>query len=189
MARLTAMERRRERFISDFTRIPRNTTPGDGAFLRLMVESSRAKRGLEIGTATGYGAIWLGLAFQQNRGRLTTIEIDPEMAKIARANLAEVQLDKVVTIVEGDALEVIPKLKGQFGFVFIDAAKTLYSKYLALLEPKLKPGSLIIADNVIQFAKEVRGYLRIVQDDSRYHTVIIRASDEKGDGMAVSYKV
>ena len=183
------LQRQRERFLRGFKRIGLNTTPGDAAFLRFIVESSKATRGLEIGTATGHGAMLMGLAFERNKGHLTAIEIDADMVEAARANLAKMQLEKVVTVIEGDALAVIPTLKGRFDFVFIDAVKEDYLKYLKAIEPKLMPGSVIVADNVIQHAERMPKYLRAVLSSPRYHTVIVRASEEKNDGMAVSYKI
>jgi len=179
----------RAEYIKNFKRIGLNTTPGDAAFLRIMVESSGAKRGLEIGTATGYGALLMGLGFERNGGQLITVDIDPKMVAIAREHIEKMQLPRVVTVVEGDALKVIPKLEGQFDFVFIDAVKRDYLKYLRAIEPKLKPGAVIVADNVIKSAREMADFLEAVQNDPNYHTVIIRASEEKGDGMAVSCKL
>lgn len=176
-------------FVKDFKRIGLNTAPGDAAFLRIMVESCRAQRGVEIGTATGYGAMLMGLGFERTGGQLITVDIDPKMVAAARENLQKMQLDKVVTVVEGDALQVIPKLEGEFDFAFIDAVKQDYLKYFQGLEPKLKPGALIIADNVIQSAGQMRDFLEYVQNSPNYHTTIIRASELKSDGMAVIYKV
>ena len=115
-----------------------NTTPGDARFLRILIESSRAKNGLEIGMATGYGAIVMGLGFERNRGHLTSIDIDAEMVATARANIRKMELQKTVTVVKGAALKVIPKLDGPFDFVFIDALKQEYLGYLRAVEPKLK---------------------------------------------------
>jgi predicted O-methyltransferase YrrM len=185
----TKLEQLRSEFIANFPRITKNTTPGDATFLRIAIESSRAKRGLEIGTATGYGAILMGLALERNGGKLHCVEVDAAMVAIARENIRKVRLQKTVKIVEGDALTIVPRLKGTFDFVFIDAVKPDYLKYLRAVEPKLEPGAMIVADNVIKFAKEMRDYLDVVLDNSAgYHTVIIRASKEKGDGMAVTYK-
>ena len=84
-------EQFRRDFVENFPRIEWNTTPGDAALLRILIESSRAKRGLEIGTATGYGAIVMGLGFERNGGRLTCVEIDPAMIEIARANIRKMR--------------------------------------------------------------------------------------------------
>jgi caffeoyl-CoA O-methyltransferase len=129
------------------------------------------------------------LGFERNGGHLTTIDIDPEMVKIARSNIEKMQLQEVVTVVEGDALKVLPELEGQFDFVFIDAVKRDYLKYFKAVEPKLKPGAVIVADNVIRSAKEMKPFLDVITQSPNYHTVIIRASDEKDDGMSVSYKL
>lgn len=179
----------RKRFIKRFQRIGWNTTPGDAAFLRLLIESTRARRGLEIGVATGYGAISMGLGFERTGGRLTSVEIDPEMAKISRQNLAKVQLQKVVTVVEGDALAVIPRLRGPFDFVFIDAVKKDYLNYFRAIEPKLKARAVIVADNVIQHADAMQDFFAAVARDPACQSVVIRASEEKGDGMAVIYRM
>jgi predicted O-methyltransferase YrrM len=190
MAQVSAdLEKTREECIKSFKRIGLNTAPEDAAFLRILVESSKAKRGLEIGTATGFGAMNMGLAFERNGGRLTTVDIDPKMVKTARASLEKMQLQKTVTVVEGDALKVIPALEGPFDFVFIDAVKKDYLKYFKDVEPKLEPGAVIVADNVIQSAADVRDFMEAVENDPRYHVVTIRASELKKDGMAVVYKL
>ena len=153
-----------------------------------LVESSRAKNGLEIGTANGYGAIVMGLGFERNKGHLTSIDIDADMVATARANIRKMKLQKTVTVVKGAALKVIPKLDGPFDFVFIDAFKQEYLGYLRAVEPKLKPRAVIVADNVIQFADEMRDFLDAVESDPKYQSVIVRASKEKHDGMMVIYR-
>jgi predicted O-methyltransferase YrrM len=189
MAASAQLQKSRDEFVKNFKRIGLNTTPGDAMMLRILIESSGAKNGVEVGTATGYGAMVMGLGFERNGGHLTSVDIDPKMVKTARENLETMKLGKTVTVVEGDALKALPKLEGQYDFVFIDALKRDYLKYLKALEPKLKPGAIIVADNVVKSAKEMPDYLEAVQNSPNYHTVIIRASEEKGDGMAVSYKV
>jgi predicted O-methyltransferase YrrM len=184
----TDLQQLRNDFIRRFKRIGYNTTPGDAGILRILVEVSRAKRGLEIGTATGYGAIVMGLGFERNGGHLTSIDPDPKMVRAARANIRKMQLQEVVAVVTGEALKVIPKLDGPFDFVFIDAVKQAYLRYLRAVEPKLKARAIIVADNVIQFADVMQDFLDAVQNDPKYQTVIIRASDEKNDGMAVIYQ-
>ena len=178
----------RNDFITNFRRIGMNTTPGDAQLLRILIESSGAKNGLEIGVATGYGAIVMGLGFEQNIGHLTSIDIDADMARTARANIRKMNLNETVTVVKGAALKVIPKLDGPFDFVFIDALKQEYLGYLRAVEPKLKARAIIVADNVIQFANEMRDFLDAVQTDPKCQSVIIRASKEKRDGMMVIYR-
>ena len=94
-----------------------------------------------------------------------------------------------ITVVEGDALKSIPALTGEFDFVFIDAEKPDYLKYLKAIEPKLKAGAVIVADNVIVYARAMNDFLSYVQNNPNYETVTLRASMDKGDGMTVSYKL
>jgi predicted O-methyltransferase YrrM len=185
----TALDKAREAFIANFKRTALNTTPGDAMMLRILVASRVAKRGVEIGSATGYGAINMGIAFERNGGHLYTLEIDPRMAQTCRDNLKQLQLDQVVTCIEGDALKTIPKLEGPFDFVFIDAMKSDYMAYFKLLEPNLKAGAVIVADNCIKSKRAMQDYLTYVHESPDYETVVIRASMEKADGMAISYKV
>lgn len=181
-------EAERERFLREFKRIGLNTTPGDAMLLRILVQARGAKRGVEVGSATGYGALHMGVGFERTGGHLITIDIDAEMVRQCRENVKKAGLEKTVTVVEGDALKVLPTLEGEFDFVFIDAAKRDYFKYLKAIEPKLKPGAVVVADNVIQFARDMQDYLDHVQRGGDYETVIVRASEEKNDGMAISYK-
>jgi predicted O-methyltransferase YrrM len=181
-------ETARERLIREFPRIGLNTTPGDAMLLRILVQSRGAKRGVEVGSATGYGALHMGVAFERTGGKLITIDIDPEMVRQCRANVKQAGLDATVTVVEGDALKVLPTLEGEFDFVFLDALKRDYLKYLKALEPRLKPGAVVVADNVIRSAGDMPDYLKHVETGGDYETVIVRASGEKGDGLAISYK-
>ena len=179
----------RKRFIKNFQRNWLNTTEGDAMMLRILVESAKAKRGVEVGSANGFGAINMGIAFERTGGHLYTLEIDPQSVKECRENLKKVGLEKTVTCIEGDALKILPTLEGEFDFVFIDAVKRDYLKYLKIIEPKLKPGAVIVGDNVIRSAGAMKDFLRYIQENPNYDTVIIRASMEKNDGMSVSYKI
>lgn len=179
----------RKRFIKNFQRTSLNTTEGDAMMLRILAESAGAKRGLEVGSANGFGAINMGIAFERTGGHLYTLEIDPQSVKECRENLKKVGLENTVTCIEGDALKTLPTLEGKFDFVFIDAVKRDYLKYLKIIEPKLKPGAVIVGDNVIRSARAMEDFLDYIQESPKYDTVIIRASMEKNDGMSVSYKI
>jgi len=179
----------RQQFIRDFKRIGLNTTPGDAKMLRILVASARCRRGVEVGSATGFGAINMGLAFERNGGQLYTLDIDPKMIATTRENVARMGLEKTVTAIEGDALKTLGDLTGEFDFVFLDALKPDYLKYLKLIEPKLKPGAVVVADNVIKSERQMKDFLDYVQTSPDYDTTIIRASMEKDDGMSVSYKL
>ena len=179
----------RRQFIKDFKRIGLNTTEGDASLLRILVASARCKRGIEVGSATGFGAINMGLAFERNGGQLITLDIDPKMIQATRENVAAMGLEKTVTAVEGDALQTLPGLPGEFDFLFLDAVKQDYLKYLKLVESRLKPGAVVVADNVIRSERQMKDYLDYVQTSPNYDTVIVRSSMEKNDGMAISYKL
>ena len=178
----------RETFIRDFKRIGLNTTPGDAMTLRILVQASKAKRGVEVGTATGYGAINMGIGFERNGGHLFTVDIDPKMVQTATQNLKAVGLEKTVTVIEGDALKVLPTLEGEYDFVFLDALKRDYLKYFQALSPRLKKGALVVADNVIKSAREMQDFLDAMERNPDYEKVIIRASLDKGDGIAIYFK-
>jgi predicted O-methyltransferase YrrM len=158
----------------------------DGRFLRLMVASSGATRALEIGGAEGYSAIWIGLGLRQTGGRLTTIEYDAERAKRAAANITRAGLSDIVTVVSGDAFREIPKLAGDFDFVFLDAWKRDYKRFLDLVEPRLRPRGLFLAHNVVNKEAEMRDFLGAIETDPSLMTTIVRPS---GEGMSVSLKL
>ena len=179
----------RNQFIKDFQRTGLNTTPGDAMLLRILVESSGAKRGVEVGAASGFGAINMGIAFERTGGHLYTLEIDPRWARETRENIRKMGLQDSVTCIEGDALETLPTIEGPIDFVFIDALKSDYLKYLKLIEPKLAPGALVVGDNVIRSARAMQDFLDYIQNSPDYDTTIIRASMEKNDGMSISYKI
>jgi len=179
----------RNEFVKNFKRTGLNTTVGDAMMLRILVESTGAKRGIEVGSASGFGAINMGIGFERTGGHLYTLEIDPQSANVCRDNLQKVGLENTVTCIEGDALKTLPKLEGEFDFVFIDALKQDYLKYLKLIESKLKPGAVVVGDNVIRSARAMKDFLDYIQNSPDYDTVIIRASMEKKDGMSISYKI
>jgi len=158
----------------------------DGRFLRLMIVSSGARRALEIGGAKGYSAIWIGLGLRETGGRLTSVEFDPERAKIAADNVRKAGLSDVVAVVPGDAFAAVPKLEGEFDFVFLDAWKRDYKRFLDLVLPRLRPRGLFLAHNVVNKEAEMRDFLAAIRNDSRLVTTIVKPSDE---GMSVSVKL
>lgn len=179
----------RNQFIKDFKRTGLNTAPEDAVLLRILVEARKAKRGVEVGSATGFGAINMGIAFERTGGRLDTIDIDAGMVKATRENVRKMGLEKTVTAIEGDALKVLATLEGEIDFVFLDAVKQDYGKYLKLISAKLKPGAVVVADNAIRSASSMKDFLDAMRDSPDWEMVIVQASKEKNDGMAVCYKV
>ena len=157
----------------------------DGRFLRVMIASSGAKRALEIGGANGYSAIWIGLGLRQTGGHLTSIEYDPARAKAAAENVRKAGLSDVVTVVAGDAFKEIPKLQGTFDFVFLDAWKRDYKRFLDLVFPRLDPHGLFLAHNVVNKKNEMTDFLSAIQNDPRMFTSIVTPS---GEGISITVK-
>jgi predicted O-methyltransferase YrrM len=158
----------------------------DGRFLRVMITTSGATRVLEIGGAYGYSAIWMGLGLRQTGGRLTSIENDAARAKIAAENIRKAGLADIVTVIPGDAFQQIPKLDGPFDFVFLDAWKRDYKRFLDLMLPRLRPRGLFLAHNVVNKQAEMRDFLDAIKNDPRLFTTIVTPSSE---GMSVSIKI
>jgi predicted O-methyltransferase YrrM len=131
-----------------------------GKFLHLLARAIGAKRILEVGTLGGYSAIWLARALPAD-GRLVTLEYDPKHARVAKSNLARAGVAGIVEVIVGRALDSLPTLAargaGPFDLIFIDADKTGYPDYLPWAIKLSRPGSVIIADNVVRKGAVVDG--------------------------------
>ncbi len=126
----------------------RNVPPSDGRLFRLLTESMDAKHVVEIGTSTGYSAIWFGMALKKTGGKLTTFEINAQRAAAARENFEKAGMADIITVVEGNAHEKVKELKEPIDILFLDADKEGYIDYLNKLLPLIQPGGLIIAHNI-----------------------------------------
>lgn len=159
-----------------------NAGPDVGALLAWLVRGLPAQRVLEIGTSNGYSAIWIARVLTRTTGHLITLEVDPGKADMARANLKQAGLDASVTIVQGPAMAALGVLGGTFDLVFIDAAKPAYPDYLHAVLPLLKPGAIIVADNMRSHAEQTRTYRDIVDANVLLDSVSL----EIGDGLYLS---
>jgi predicted O-methyltransferase YrrM len=157
----------------------------DGRFLRVLVASTKAKHVLEIGAASGYSAIWMGLGLRQTGGRLTTIEYDPARAREAADNVRRAGLADIVTVISGDAFKEIPKVQGTFDLVFLDAWKPDYKKFFDLVFPRVNPGGLFLAHNVINKKNEMGDFLRTIQALPDGYTTTVSPGHE---GISMTYK-
>lgn len=158
----------------------------DGRFLRTLVASTGATSVLEIGAASGYSGIWLGLGAREVGGRVVAIEYDAVRAKEAAANIRRAGLDDVVTVIEGDGFAAIPALPGTFDLVFLDAWKPDYQRFFDLVFPRLDPGGLFLAHNVVNKPEGMEDFLATIRTHPDLYTAIVSPS---GEGMSVSYKV
>ena len=162
----------------------RNVPPQDGRFLRIMAESMNAKNVVEIGTSNGYSALWLCLGLRPTGGKLITHEIDPYRASLARENFKRAGVEKMVTIVEGDAHEEVTKLKEPVDILFIDADKPGYLDYLNKLFPLVRPGGLILAHNMNYPAPDPK-YIESITTNPDLETIFLLM---QGPGMGVTLK-
>ncbi len=151
----------------------------------MLVATSGARRALEIGGASGYSAIWIGLGLRDTGGRLVTLEYDPERARELAANVRRAGLADIVTVVSGDAFTQIPALTGTFDFVFLDAWKRDYLRFFELIFPRLDPGGVFVAHNVVNKRGEMEDFLGTVTRHPSLWTTIVSPS---GEGMSVSYR-
>jgi caffeoyl-CoA O-methyltransferase len=181
---------------------PIQVSPAQGQFLYLLAKLCGARRILELGTLAGYSAIWLARALPAD-GRLISLEADAKYAEVARRNLERAGLTHLVEIVVGPALEALPALQARgerpFDVVFIDADKENYVAYLEWALRLARPGSLIVADNVIRegrvlapesgdsFAQSVRAFNAALAAERRVEAIILQQVGVKGhDGLAIA---
>jgi caffeoyl-CoA O-methyltransferase len=157
----------------------------DGRFMRLLVASSGAKRGLEIGAASGYSAIWIGLGMRETGGRLVTIEYDKTRAQQAAENVKKAGLSDIVQVISGDAFVEIPKVPGTFDFVFCDAWKRDYQKFFTMVFPRMDKGGLFLGHNVVNKQNEMTDFLKNIRTNPALLSTIVSPGSE---GMSVSYK-
>lgn len=157
----------------------------DGRFLRLLVASTGRKRALEIGGASGYSAIWMAQGLRASGGKLVTIEYDPIRAKELAENIRRAGMTDIVQVISGDAFAEIPKLTGTFDFVFLDAWKRDYKKFLDLVYPRLDRGGLFTAHNVVNKRSEMGEFLDAIQRNPTLWTTIVAPS---GEGISLSWK-
>jgi len=158
----------------------------DGRFLRVLVAVRGAKSVLEIGAASGYSGIWLGLGARESGGKVVSIEYDPERAKEAAENISRAGLTDVVRVVHGDAFKEIPKLQGTFDFVFLDAWKPDYQKFFDIVFPRMTPGAVFAAHNVVNKKTEMEPFLKTIQTHPQLFTSIVSPGSE---GLSVSVKL
>ncbi len=149
----------------------RNVPPQDGRFLRITAESMNTQNVVEIGTSTGYSAIWFGLALKQTGGKLTTFEIDPGRAATARENFKRAGMNDIITLVLGDAHEKVKDLKGSIDILFLDADKQGYIDYLDKLLPLVRPGGLILAHNITPGMADP-DYMKAITTNPNLETIV-----------------
>jgi len=175
--------------------------PDTGALLHTLARASGARRILEIGTAIGYSTLWLATALPAD-GSLLTMEYDAGRAGRARDHFAAAGYGERISVITGDAMRFLHKVGGPFDVIFQDSDKKLYEPMLDRLIELLRPGGLLIADNILWNGEVIPGYVankkysdedtaaivsfsRRLSGDSRLYTSFLQV----GDGVSVSVKL
>ena len=161
-----------------------NVPMSDGQLLHDLVVEGGYTRALEIGTSTGHSGIWIAWALAKTGGLLITVELDERRYREALANFEEAGLSDVVDARLADAHVLVSELEGPFDFVFVDADKDWYVRYLEMVLPKLEPGGCFTAHNVTtRRGGWVREFLEALYATPGLETEI----DESGNGLSVSF--
>ena len=147
--------------------------PFVGELLYILARATQAERILELGTATGYSTIFLARAFETPRGRLVTIDNDPDMAARAVTNFRNAGLDRQIDMIVGDAQEKLSQMNTCFDFIFLDIEKEHYGLVLPHCGRLMKPGGLLVADNV-RF-KDADSFNRLISGSSDWRSVNLLA--------------
>jgi predicted O-methyltransferase YrrM len=130
------------------------------------------KRGLDVGTAHGYSALWFGLALSGGGGSVVTIEIDPATAETARANFRTAGLGAVIDSRIGDAFKEIPRLEGDFDFVFLDTGTGEDQRFLELLRSRIRPGGALMAHNATFMRWQQPEFWKSITTRSAFETTV-----------------
>ena len=162
-----------------------NVPPEAGMFLMILAKSMGAKKILEVGMSNGYSTIYLALAARETGGRVTSVEADAERIRMAKENFALAGVSELIDIKEGNALEVLADIEGPLDYVFLDAAKGEYIDYFNAVWEKVRPGGLIIADNVVNLASSLQDYIEMTEEHAGLDSVLVPV----GNGEMVSYKL
>lgn len=191
-----------DRSIKEANIPPISVSANQGKFLHVLAKLCNAKKILEIGTLAGYSTIWMARALPAN-GKLITLEFDPLHASVAKKNIDRAGLSSIVDIRLGKAIDILPQLasakEGPFDMIFIDADKPPYTEYFQWSLKLSRPGTLIVADNVIRDGKVIDNNAsdEMVKGAQRFNSFLSKCSDvtstiiqtvgsKMHDGMAIA---
>ncbi len=175
-------------------------SPEQLKFIQFLIKSINAKTILEIGTLYGYSAIGMAMAIPDD-GKVISIELEPERVELARRNINKAGFTSKIEVIEGRAIDLLPKIISNLtlDFVFLDADKNNYYKYVKMLDEKLRVGGMIAADNAFAFGyitstaperspediKSIRLFNQFMNSWDKYFTTI----SPVGDGLLISLKL
>ena len=172
MAFLDEIDRRDRRDSTPRLQRLRQVSEETGQFLALAAAGCPAGEMIEIGTSAGYSALWISLACRERGQKLTTYEILPEKAALARETFAVAGVEDVVELVEGDARSFLERLEA-IAFCFLDAEKDVYGRCYETVVPRLVPGGLLLADNVISHQVELQPMIDAALVDPRVDALVV----------------
>ena len=170
------------------------------SFLKVLLQIKKPSRILEVGTAVGFSAILMAQNTPQDT-KIVTIEKYEKRIPVAKENFKAAGMEHRITLLEGDALDILSERKDSFDFIFMDAAKGQYIRFLPEVMRLLEPEGILVSDNVLQegdlieshfiverrnrtIYKRMRDYLYALKHDDRLETAILPV----GDGAAVSFR-
>jgi len=168
-----------------------------GQFIKLVINQLNAKNIIEIGTNVGYSSIFMSKVMKE--GKVVTLERSEKFYKEALKNISDFRLENNIRVYFGDAVDILDKVEGNFDMAFIDAAKSYYRIFFDKCLKKMKPGGIILSDNVLYqgmiasdelvvrrkktLVKNLRNYLKYISHDERFVTSVLPL----GDGLAVTW--
>jgi predicted O-methyltransferase YrrM len=144
-----------------------------GQFLFALVAPQTDCEVLEIGASRGYSTLWLAAGVRYFGGRVLSLEADPAKCEAWRRNIEEAGLDDTADLIEGNAFETLPAIDDVFDVIFIDAEKEDYELLFDLARPKVEPGAVFVADNVLSHADTLADYSRHRQADPTLQSVTV----------------
>lgn len=162
----------------------RQIPPDTGKFLAILAAAAPEGDIIEIGTSAGYSTLWLALAAEALGRHVTTFEVLPEKAALARETFRLAEVESTIELVEGDAREHIHKFDS-IGFCFLDAEKEVYADIYELVIPRLVSGGLLVADNAINHQETLQPMLDRAMGDERVDTLVVPI----GKGVLVCRKI
>ncbi len=150
----------------------KQVTPEVGRLLAILAASAPPGDCIEIGTSAGYSTLWLAMACRLSGRKLTTFEILPEKAALARETFRLTGMENFIHFVHGDALQQVANLKN-IAFCFLDADKDTYTPCYEAIVPKLVPGGILAADNVTSHEEALRPMIQRALADERVDAVVV----------------
>ena len=152
----------------------RNVEAETAQMLSVLVRATRAGRVLEIGTSNGYSTLWLADAVADTGGRVTTVEVESERARLAQENFAGAKLQHLIDLRVGDGGQVLAESPdGAWDFIFLDAERPHYVTYWPNLVRSLRPFGLLVVDNVLSHAEEVADFCALVKGTSGITSALV----------------